>query len=160
MNRVPSSSFRHPVHFLAVGLGSGAAPVAPGTWGTLAAVPFYLPLSLLAPWGYLLFLLVTAVAGLYICGKTSRDWRVHDHAGIVWDEFVGFWITMFLVPLSWSSLVLGFLLFRWFDIWKPWPIRYLDRNLQGGAGIMVDDILAGILACLVLHGLLQLPVLL
>jgi len=101
MNSVPPSAFRNPVHLLAIGLGSGAAPKAPGTFGTLAAVVLYLPLSLLAPLWYGLVVLVAALIGIYLCGKTSRDWGVHDHGAIVWDEFVGYWITMFLIPVTW-----------------------------------------------------------
>ena len=81
----------NPIHLLAFGFGSGAAPKAPGTWGTLAAVLIYWPLSQLSPEHYLLMLLVTSVMGIYICGQTARDLGVHDHGSIVWDEFVGFW---------------------------------------------------------------------
>lgn len=150
MNSVPASAFRHPVHFLAIGLGSGAAPRAPGTFGTLAAVALFLPLSLLPLPAYLVWVLVAALLGIYLCGKTARDWRVHDHGGIVWDEFVGFWITMIAVPVTWYWILAGFALFRLFDIWKPWPIRYCDRNVPGGLGIMLDDILAGLFAWVVL----------
>lgn len=98
-------------------------------------------------------LVLTSLAGFYICGKTSRDWGVHDHNAIVWDEFVGLWITMFLIPPTWVNLLLGFALFRLFDIWKPWPIRWLDRTVHGGVGIMVDDIAAGVVAWAVLFSI-------
>ncbi len=81
-----------------------------------------------------------------ICQITSDDLKVHDFSGIVWDEFVGFWITMFLIPFDWKWVLFGFLLFRFFDIVKPWPIRYLDKQVAGGFGIMVDDVLAGVYA--------------
>lgn len=151
MNSVPRSAFRNPIHFLAIGLGSGAAPKAPGTFGTAAAVLLYLPMSQLTVWWYVAILLVTTVIGIYLCDKTSRDWGVHDHGAIVWDEFVGFWITMLLIPPTWYWILAGFLLFRLFDIWKPWPIRYIDRSVHGGLGIMLDDILAGIMAWAVLY---------
>jgi len=155
MNSVPPSAFRNPVHLLAIGLGSGAAPKAPGTFGTLAAVVLYLPLSLLAPLWYGLVVLVAALIGIYLCGKTSRDWGVHDHGAIVWDEFVGYWITMFLIPVTWYWALAGFALFRLFDIWKPWPVRYFDRQVHGGLGIMLDDVIAGIMAWAVLMLLVQ-----
>ena len=156
MNSVPRSAFRNPIHFLAIGLDSGAAPRAPGTFGTAAAVLLYIPLAQLHPWWYLAMLLTTALVGIYLCDKTSRDWGVHDHGAIVWDEFVGMWITLFLIPPVWYWVLLGFLLFRLFDIWKPWPIRYVDRQVHGGFGIMLDDILAGLMAWAVLFLSVQL----
>ncbi len=151
MAATPASVWRNPVHFLAFGLGSGAAPVAPGTFGTLAAVLIYLALPSMGWMWYLLMLLLTFVAGIWLCGKTADDIGVHDHGGIVWDEFVGLWLTMFLAPPGWVWLVLGFVLFRVFDVLKPWPIRWLDRRVAGGFGIMIDDILAGIFALLCLQ---------
>lgn len=150
MNSVPRSAFTNPIHFLAIGLGSGAAPKAPGTFGTLAAVLLYIPLSWLDVWSYLAVLVVATLVGIYLCGKTSRDWGVHDHGGIVWDEFVGYWITMFLIPATWYWAALGFALFRLFDIWKPWPVRYFDKQVHGGLGIMLDDVIAGLMAWAVL----------
>lgn len=143
----------NPIHLLAFGFGSGAAPKAPGTWGTLAAVLIYWPLSQLSPEHYLLMLLVTSVMGIYICGQTARDLGVHDHGSIVWDEFVGFWITMFAAPVGWVWVVVGFVLFRFFDIIKPWPISWIDKKITGGFGIMLDDVIAGVMAALVLQGI-------
>jgi phosphatidylglycerophosphatase A len=143
--------WRNPVHFLAFGFGSGLAPWAPGTFGTLAAIPLYLLMTLLPLWGYLLVLMFSAGLGIYLCGRTARDMGVHDHPGIVWDEFVGFWITMLFVPVNWVWILAGFVLFRLFDIWKPWPIRVVDQRVEGGFGIMLDDVLAGIYALLVLQ---------
>ncbi|QTR49808.1 phosphatidylglycerophosphatase A family protein [Candidatus Thiothrix anitrata] len=140
-----------PVHFLAFGFGSGLSPKAPGTVGTLAAIPLYLLLMNLPLTGYLLAVLLISVAGIWICGESSRRLGVHDHGGIVWDEFAGFLLTMTAAPQSWAWIVLGFALFRLFDIWKPWPVRVADRQLHGGLGIMLDDILAGIYAWLVLQ---------
>ena len=135
-----------PVHFLAFGLGSGLAPKAPGTFGTLAAVPFYWLLAMLPLWAYGLAVVMAAIAGVWICGESSRRLGVHDHGGIVWDEFVGLWITLFAAPQGWLWLIVGFALFRLFDIWKPWPICMADRQVSGGFGIMLDDILAGLYA--------------
>ena len=143
----------NPIHLLAFGFGSGAAPKAPGTWGTLAAVLIYWPLSQLSPEHYLLMLLVTSVMGIYICGQTARDLGVHDHGSIVWDEFVGFWITMFAAPVGWGWVVVGFVLFRFFDIIKPWPISWIDKKITGGFGIMLDDVIAGVMAAVVLQGI-------
>ncbi|OQX09961.1 MAG: phosphatidylglycerophosphatase A [Thiothrix lacustris] len=140
-----------PVHFLAFGFGSGLSPKAPGTMGTLAAIPLYLLLMNFPLTSYLLAVLLISVAGIWICGESSRRLGVHDHGGIVWDEFAGFLLTMTAAPQGWAWIVLGFALFRLFDIWKPWPVRAADRQLHGGLGIMLDDILAGIYAWLVLQ---------
>lgn len=139
-------NWRDPIHILAFGFGSGAIRKAPGTWGTLAAIPLYLLMAPLAPPIYLGLIALAFFAGIYICEKTSRDLGVHDHGGIVWDEFVGLWITLIAVPAGWPWLLAGFLLFRLFDILKPWPIGWLDKKVGGGFGIMIDDVLAGIMA--------------
>jgi phosphatidylglycerophosphatase A len=140
----PRPDWRNPIHLLAFGLGSGAAPRAPGTFGTLAAVPLYLLLQPLAPLPYLLLVLLLFLLGIWLCGRTSRDLGVHDHGGIVWDEWVGLLITLWMAPPGWYWLLAGFCLFRFFDILKPWPIGLLDRQVSGGLGIMLDDVLAGI----------------
>ena len=152
MNRAPASIWRNPVHFLAFGLGSGAAPKAPGTFGTLAAIPIWYLFNDWALMPYLLLMVVTFVLGCWLCGKTSDDLGVHDHGGIVWDEFVGLWITLIAVPGGWYGVVSGFVLFRLLDILKPWPIKWADKRVEGGLGIMLDDVLAGIIASLCLHG--------
>ena len=140
----------NPIHFLALGFGSGLLPKAPGTYGTLAAIPIYLLLAPLSTPYYLLIVIIMSLAGIYICGKAAKDSGVHDHGAIVWDEIVGYLITMFMMPTTWQSIVVGFILFRVFDIFKPWPISFVDKNLHGGLGIMVDDVLAGLaaLACM------------
>lgn len=150
---VPDSVWRNPIHFLAFGCGSGTVEKAPGTFGTLAAIPLYLLIQDLSVSNYFLLLIVTALAGIFICGKTSADLGVHDHAGIVWDEFVGYWITMWMAPEGWLYIVLGFILFRIFDILKPWPISLADKHVHGGFGIMFDDILAGIFAFFALQAI-------
>lgn len=156
MNKAPASVWRNPVHFLAFGLGSGASPRAPGTAGTLAAVPLWYLLSQTPLVIYLLLVLLAFVIGIWLCGRTSRDLGVHDHGGIVWDEFVGYWITMIAVPVDWVWALAGFILFRLFDILKPWPIGPVDKRVHGGLGIMLDDVLAGVMAAAVLHGLIWL----
>jgi phosphatidylglycerophosphatase A len=143
---------RNPLHLLSFGFGSGLAPVAPGTCGTLCAIPPYLLLSQLAlPW-YLLALVLAFAAGAYLCGYTSKALGVHDHGAIVWDEFVGFWVTMIALPATWQWILAGFVLFRLFDIVKPWPVKLADRKMKGGIGIMFDDLLAAFYALAVLHG--------
>lgn len=141
------------VHFVALGFGVGTVPVAPGTIGTLVAIPFYLMIrNASAPW-YAEMVLIMFVLGMWICRVTERDLGVQDHPAIVWDEIVGYLITMFLAPPGWIWIVLGFILFRLFDIWKPFPIRALEQRIQGGLGIMLDDALAGIYAWLSLQAL-------
>lgn len=151
----PAPSFKallsDPRLLLAFGFGSGLAKKAPGTWGTLAALPLYLLLAEL-PLAYYLGALVASFAlGVYLCEYASNYLQVHDHGGIVWDEFVGLWISLLFVPAGWPWLLAGFVLFRIFDIAKPWPIGWVDRRVGGGFGIMIDDVLAGIYACLLLQ---------
>ncbi|WP_318475023.1 phosphatidylglycerophosphatase A [Photobacterium leiognathi subsp. mandapamensis] len=141
----------NPWHLLATGFGSGLAKYVPGTMGTLAAIPFYLLLAQLPFGWYLVAVFVAALIGVKICTITSGDMKVHDHGSIVWDEFVGFWITMAIAPtVSWQWVLTGFILFRFFDMVKPWPISWLDKHVKGGFGIMVDDILAGFMAMIAL----------
>ena len=139
------------MQFLAFGFGSGLSPKAPGTVGTLAAVPVYLLVADWPLWAYSLLVLAAAVVGVWICQRASDQLQVHDHPGIVWDEFVGYWITLWAVPADWLWIAIGFVVFRILDITKPWPISHLDRQVKGGFGIMIDDILAGVMACAILH---------
>jgi len=136
----------NPVHFLAFGFGSGLAPVAPGTFGTLMAIPLYLLMMQMSLVPYLIIVAIVCITGIWICDKSSKLLGVHDHGGIVWDEFAGFFITMIAAPAGWVWIVIGFVFFRIFDIWKPWPISLLDKKVDGGLGIMIDDIVAGIYA--------------
>jgi phosphatidylglycerophosphatase A len=145
-NPIPGLNLRNPLHFFAFGFGTGALPWAPGTFGTLVAVPLYLLLRPLPLEIYLSVLLAGFLLGVWICERTSRDLGVHDHSGIVWDEIIGFLLTMAFAPPGWPWLLVGFVLFRLFDILKPWPIRTVDRHLGGGLGIMLDDLLAALYA--------------
>jgi len=145
----------NPLHFLAVGFGSGLAPKMPGTFGTLAAVPLVAIASLLSPEWFVLVTLLITVIGVKICGQTATDLGVHDHGAIVWDEVAGLFVTFLFIPFTLSTALAGFLLFRLFDIAKPWPISLLDKRVKGGFGIMIDDIVAGAMACAVLHAMLQ-----
>ena len=146
-------NLKNPIHLLAFGLGSGLAPKAPGTFGTLAAIPvWWLFLQELSTPLYLAVLVVGFVLGVWLCQRTSDDLGVHDHGGIVWDEWIGLWISLLWLPwgnglwadLSW--LLASFVAFRVFDILKPWPILWLDKKVAGGFGIMIDDVLAGFFA--------------
>lgn len=156
----------NPIHLAAVGFGSGLAPKAPGTFGTLAAVPLFYLLSMLNIEVYITVLVVTSFVGFWFCDVTSEAMGVHDHKAIVWDEFVGYWITMLPVlmlypeinngaeiPFVWVAV--GFALFRFFDVLKPFPISWLDKKVEGGFGIMIDDIVAGIFAAICLFFMIQ-----
>ncbi|GEA11902.1 phosphatidylglycerophosphatase A [Alteromonas sp. KUL49] len=144
-------SLTNPTHFLALGFGSGLAPKMPGTFGSLAAIPLLLLMADIPLIAFLTLTVFACVLGVYLCDKTANDMQVHDHGSIVWDEIAGMLITFILVPINISTLALGFALFRLFDILKPWPIGPIDKKLHGGLGIMLDDIIAGFMACGVLH---------
>ncbi|MBS7834553.1 phosphatidylglycerophosphatase A [Wohlfahrtiimonas chitiniclastica] len=144
-------TIKTPAQFLASGFGSGCAPVAPGTFGTLAAVPFWFAMTYLPDLWYAVITAFVFVLGCIVSDQASRELNVHDHGGIVIDEFVGFFITMFLVPANIYTAILGFVLFRIFDVIKPWPIQWVDQKMKGGIGIMVDDVLAGIMALISIH---------
>ena len=146
-------NWRNPLHWLATGFGSGLSPFAPGTAGTLAAIPFYWLMSYLPLSVYIAVTVVAAIAGIWICPSATKAIGQDDHGSIVWDEFVGFWITMIAAPKGLLWLLAGFLIFRVFDIIKPWPIRWLDRYVKGGLGIMVDDVSAGLFGLVVMQSL-------
>jgi len=142
----PTQILSDPILFLAFGFGSGLAKKAPGTMGTLAAIPVYWLFAQTNLFVYSLLTLIVTVAGIPICDIAAKKLDEHDFGGIVWDEIAGYLITMWLVPFSWQAMVLGFILFRFFDILKPWPIKWIDRQVHGGLGIMLDDVLAGVFA--------------
>lgn len=146
----PGDLVRDPVLMLAFGFGSGLVPRMPGTAGSLLAVLLFPAIAWLPLSGYLAFLAVVVVVGVAVSGRASRRLGVHDHGGIVIDEFAGLWLALAGFPATLPWLVAGFVLFRLFDIWKPWPISWLDRRLSGGVGIMVDDLVAGGFAWLIL----------
>ncbi|WP_340121751.1 phosphatidylglycerophosphatase A [Methylobacter svalbardensis] len=142
----PRQILSDPILFLAFGFGSGLAKKAPGTMGTLAAIPVYWLFAQSNLFIYSLLTLIVTIIGIPICGIAAKKLDEHDFGGIVWDEIAGYLITMWLVPFSWQAMVVGFILFRFFDIIKPWPIKWVDRQVQGGLGIMLDDVLAGVFA--------------
>ncbi len=142
---------RSPINFIALGFGTGLAPVAPGTFGTLPALLLWIPLSNLHWSVYLAIVTAMAVAGIWICQIASDSSGHHDHGSIVWDEIVGYLIAVFAIPFSLTAMVVGFVLFRLFDIAKPWPISWADKQVKGGLGIMLDDVIAGLICCVILH---------
>jgi phosphatidylglycerophosphatase A len=142
----PKQILSDPVLFLAFGFGSGLSRKAPGTWGTVAAIPVYWLFAQADMLVYSLLTISVMLTGVMICGAAAEKLGEHDFSGIVWDEIAGYLVTMWLVPFTWQAVVLGFVLFRVFDILKPWPIKWVDQHVQGGLGIMLDDVLAGILA--------------
>ena len=139
-----------PTLLLAFGFGSGLVKKAPGTFGTLAAVPIWYMMSNLNLLSYVVIIYLATIVGIIVCEKASTQLGVHDHGGIVWDEFVGFWIAMCPVSPSIINLLVGFILFRVLDIFKPWPISWFDNNIRGGFGIMIDDIVAGAVTALLM----------
>ncbi|ARG96898.1 phosphatidylglycerophosphatase A family protein [Legionella micdadei] len=143
--------WQDPIYFIGFGFGSGLMPIAPGTWGSLAAVPLYLLLAGHSLGIYLLCTLAAFALGVWVCDKISQDLGEHDYSGIVWDEVVGYLLTMTMVPVGLVWMILGFLLFRLFDVWKPQPIRFIDERIKGGLGIMLDDLLAAVPAWLILQ---------
>jgi phosphatidylglycerophosphatase A len=136
--------------FFALGFGSGLASRAPGTMGSLAALPLAVPLLWLTPIQLGLFLLLAFGYGIYCCHITSQRMAINDPGAIVWDEIVAMWLVLAVVPVQWAWWLAAFLLFRLFDIAKPWPIRWFDQHIKGGLGIMLDDILAAVYAITIL----------
>ncbi len=146
-----SHLLRNPIHLLAVGFGSGLAPKAPGTFGTLAAIPLVWLAQQSGNVGYLVLTLLVVIAGIGICSYTAKAMGEHDSPAIVWDEIAGYMVAFIGLPWSWQNLVLAFVLFRLLDITKPGPIGWCDRKLQGGLGIMADDVVAGVATGLTLQ---------
>ncbi|MEX1221082.1 MAG: phosphatidylglycerophosphatase A [Idiomarina sp.] len=151
MSKAQQLSLLNPIHLLALGFGSGLSPKAPGTMGTLVAIPLVWLLAQLPLAIYLSVTVVAAVVGIWICAYTAKAMGEHDHPAIVWDEIAGYAIAMTLLPPTFLNLALAFVLFRLFDILKPGPIGWCDKHLHGGLGIMADDVLAGITACVLIH---------
>ena len=139
-------NLKNPWHLIAVGFGSGLAPKAPGTFGSLAAIPICMVLLYVNPVVAVLFILLSFVIGVKACSEAEKTMGIHDHGGIVADEFVGMFISVMCYPAHFAYAFLAFLLFRFFDILKPFPVNWADNNIGGGMGIMVDDVLAGIYA--------------
>ena len=149
-NNLARQVLTDPVHILAFGFGTGLAPIAPGTVGSLVGVLLAWitrDMGFVSQIGGAVFLFV---AGIWICGESARRLGIHDHGGIVWDEIAGMYVVLIFAPLTLWGWILAFGLFRAFDIVKPWPIRDLDHRLKGGLGIMLDDLVAALYAALLL----------
>jgi phosphatidylglycerophosphatase A len=147
----PTFAASHPAHMIAFGFGAGLAPFAPGTFGTLLAWPIgWFFADAYPPNLPLFFIALFFLVGIWACGVTGRRLGVHDHGGMVWDEFVAFLLVLTIVPRSFAWQLAAFVAFRFFDIVKPPPIRQLDRSLHGGLGIMLDDFVAGVYAATVI----------
>ncbi|MEM7027130.1 MAG: phosphatidylglycerophosphatase A [Pseudomonadota bacterium] len=149
---VPVRLLRNPIHLLTLGFGSGLSPKMPGTFGTLTGVILYLLFMPTSNW--LIYSIIVAFCfftGISMCSYTAKALNVHDHPAIVWDEIVGFWLVMLLVPKTWVWILVGFVLFRFFDILKPWPIKMIDNKVKGGLGIMLDDAIAALFSLIIIQ---------
>ncbi len=150
--RQRTAALSHPAGWIATALGAGLSPKAPGTAGSLVALlPWWFLLRGLPIGGYVAVLVAGFLLGVWACGVTGKRIGVHDHGALVWDEVIGMWITLVVAPPQWWWMFVGFVLFRLFDIWKPWPVRVADRRVRGGFGVMLDDVLAGACALVVLQ---------
>ena len=146
-----------PAGFLAFGFGSGLSRYAPGTMGTIAAIPLAAVLTALPGAWFWPLLVLLFIAGVWLCDVSSRRLGQHDPGGIVWDEMVAYWLTVAFVPVTWAWWLAAFMLFRFFDILKPWPIRQVEKRFDGGLGIMLDDIVAAVYAMIILAVLQYFP---
>ncbi len=156
MQNLPRTIWTNPIHFTACAFGFGALPWMPGTWATLASIPIVMALKHFPEWIYLLVTLVMILLGIVVCGITNRDFGASDHPACAWDEMASFPIVMIGIPLTWYYLALGVIIFRCLDIFKPWPIGWLDRNIHGGLGVMLDDVVAALFSWVILQGLIKL----
>lgn len=148
---VPSSVWQNPWHFIAFGFGTGAIPIAPGTCGTLIAIPIYLYLCTYSYKMYFIFASLITLFSIWLCGKVSAELEVKDHQGMCLDEIVGFLVTMLGAPAGWGWIIIGFILFRCFDIWKPWPLAWIDTHITGGLGMILDDVAAGLYSLIIMR---------
>jgi phosphatidylglycerophosphatase A len=148
---IPKEVWTNPLYFFAFGFGSGAAPFAPGTFGTLASILIYILIEPLPLFSYLFFLAIFTVFSIWVSDWVSKKIQVDDHPGMCIDEFVGFLVTMIAAPHGIGWIAYGFILFRIFDIWKPWPINVIDKRVHGGVGMILDDIVAGLFAMIIIQ---------
>lgn len=153
-NRINITLLKDPIVALALGLGSGLSTIAPGTCGTLFAVVICYFMQALPIEYYFIITCAVVVGGTYASSYTINKLGVHDHPAIVIDEVAGYMISLFAVPQGWEGLLAGFLLFRFFDILKPWPISWLDKHVHGGPGVMLDDVVAGLFSLSIIQGYL------
>lgn len=142
--RPPHTIWTNPIHFIACGFGIGTFPYFPGTIATLAAIPLVIFLSHFSVLIYLIACFVLFCVGIYCCEITNRDFGTDDHPAAVIDEIATFPVAMILIPCTGYFLLIAFVLFRFFDIVKPWPIRWVDKNMHNGFGVMLDDLMAAL----------------
>lgn len=147
----PHSLWTNPIHFITCGFGIGAFPFFPGTVATLAAIPLVILLSRTSLYFYVFFCLLLFLVGIYLCGKTNRDFKTTDHPAAVFDEIATFPVAMIGLPITPFFLIMAFVLFRFFDIVKPGPIRWVDDHVHTGFGVMLDDLLAAMCTLLLMH---------
>lgn len=145
-----TSIWNNPLHFIACGFGIGTFPIAPGTAATLATIPLCIILSRYNIWIYSVIVAIMVIMGVWLCGKTNKDFGTEDHPAAVWDEIACFPACFIALPMHWHAIVLGFVLFRFFDIIKPGPIGWIDRRIHGGIGVMLDDLAAAAATWIVL----------
>ena len=153
MRSLPRSIWTNPIHFVACAFGFGTLPWMPGTWATLAAIPIVIALKQFPEWAYIAITLGMIALGVYVCGVTNRDFGTEDHSACAWDEMACFPLVMIGLPPNFLYLALAVILFRCFDILKPWPISWIDKNVHGGIGVMLDDVIAALFAFLILQGI-------
>lgn len=149
--QIEFKAMKDPVVCFALGFGSGLLPKAPGTAGTIMCIPLFLLMQNLPLMIYAAITLCITLLGIWTCSYTAKKLGIHDHPSIVIDEIAGFLITMFAAPSGWQWLLAGFILFRFFDAVKPWPISWMDKNIGGGFGIMIDDVAAGLVSMVLLQ---------
>ncbi len=140
-----------PRYFVCYGFGSGLLPKMPGTWGTLMAIPVYCVLAKLTLIPYIITVVLLGLYAVSACDQLSKEIKLHDDPGMNIDEFIGYLVTMIGMPIKAWAIILGFAYFRLFDIWKPWPIRWIDKKVRGGFGMILDDVIAGFAALIALH---------
>ena len=141
----------NPILFIACGFGVGTLPGMPGTFGTMAAIPIYFLLQPLPLWAYIAIVVIMNIVGVWLCGAANRHFGTDDHPAAVWDEIAAFPIVLIATPPHWYLIAIGFVLFRFFDIIKPGPIGWIDRNIHGGLGVMLDDIVAALVSLIILQ---------
>jgi len=146
--------FSHPAHFLALGFGSGLPPKAPGTFGTIVGLPLYYLIAQYSLNTQLIIISACFIIGIYLCDVAGNNLGVSDHGSIVWDEIVAMMLVLTITPMHWLWWLVAFILFRLFDIWKPFPIKQCDAKLKGGFGVMFDDVLAAVYAMIAIKALL------
>ncbi len=144
------SVWTNPVHFVASAFGLGTMPWMPGTWATLGAIPLCLALAVYPLWIYVLVTIICILSGIWLCGKTNRDLNTKDHPVCAWDEMSSFLLVMLGIPKTWYYFLIGFILFRLLDIFKPPPIGWVDRHIHGGVGVMLDDVIAALISWFIL----------